>query len=172
MIKKGFRWGGDRPLHLRNTQEVSNFNWGVLKYKELPERSDRLQQLGADCFVHKTTHRFAFGDDIVEVILKTSNIVAVVSILTVLKGHSNLIISDCDVVDSGGSELHDQKNKELRFEGFGCPSHLNDTQEVSNFNCHLLKYQKSNTSALSSIAFTAGSLNLTPSGVCVINSPM
>ena len=35
-MKKEFRWGGERPLHLRNTQEVSNFNWGVLKYKELP----------------------------------------------------------------------------------------------------------------------------------------
>jgi hypothetical protein len=34
--KKEFGWGGERPLHLSDTQEVSNFNWGVLKYKELP----------------------------------------------------------------------------------------------------------------------------------------
>ena len=106
MIKKEFRWGGERPLHLSGNLKVSNFNWEVLMYKELPARSDRLQQLGTDCFVHKTTHRFAFGDDIVEVILETSNIVAVVSILTVLKGHSNLIIRDGDVVDSGRSDLH------------------------------------------------------------------
>jgi hypothetical protein len=106
MIKKEFGWGGERPLHLSDTQEVSNFNWGVLKYKELPARSDRLQQLGTDCFVHKTTHRFALRDDIVEVILETSNIVAVVGVLTILKGHGNLIISDGNVADSGGSELH------------------------------------------------------------------
>jgi len=65
-----------------------------------------LQQLGADRTVHKTTHRFALRDDIVEIILETSNIMAVVGILTILKGHSNLIVSDCDVVDGGGSELH------------------------------------------------------------------
>jgi len=107
MIKKEFRWGGERPLHLSDTQEVSNFNWGVLKYKELPERSDRLEQLSANRSVHKTTHRFALRDDIVEVILETSNIVAVVSVVTItLKGHGNLIINDGDVVDSGGSDLH------------------------------------------------------------------
>ena len=107
MIKKEFRWGGERPLHLRNTQEVSNFNWGVLKYKELPARSDRLQQLGTDCFVHKTTHTLTLADYIVEVILETSNIVAGISVVTIThKGHSNLIIGDCDVVDSGRSELH------------------------------------------------------------------
>jgi len=36
MIKKEFRWGGERPLHLRGNLKVSNFNWEVLKYKELP----------------------------------------------------------------------------------------------------------------------------------------
>ncbi len=107
MIKKEFGWGGERPLHLSDTQEVSNFNWGVLKYKELPARSDRLQQLGADCFVHKTTHRFAFGDNVCQVILETSNIVAVVGVVTVThKGHCDLIISDGDVVDGGRGDLH------------------------------------------------------------------
>ena len=76
-------------------------------YKEPPAISDRLQQLGADCFVDKTTHRFAFGDNVCQVILETSNIVAVVGVLTIThKGHSDLIISDGDVVDSGGSDLH------------------------------------------------------------------
>jgi hypothetical protein len=89
---------------------------GVLKYKEPPARSDRLQQLGADSTVHKPTNTFTLGDDIVEVILETSNIMAGVSVVTVtLKGHSNLIISEGNVVDSGRGDLH---VKEERI-GFG-----------------------------------------------------
>jgi hypothetical protein len=78
MIKKEFRWGGERPLHLRANRSV-----------------------------HKTTHRFALRDDIVEVILETSNIVAGIIVGTIThKGHGNLIIRDGDVVDSGRSDLH------------------------------------------------------------------
>ena len=44
MIKKEFRWGGERPLHLSGNLKVSNFNWGVLKYKELP---CKIRPLGA-----------------------------------------------------------------------------------------------------------------------------
>jgi len=63
--------------------------------------------LSANRGVDESTDRFALGDYIVEVILETSNIVASVGIIPVtLKGHSDLIISEGDVVDSGGSDLH------------------------------------------------------------------
>jgi len=66
-----------------------------------------LEQLSANRSVYETTHRFALGDYIVEVILETSNIVASVGIIPVtLKGHSDLIVSEGDVVDSGRGDLH------------------------------------------------------------------